>query len=98
MARTTETPSTNLAAAAPAALVAWPKSIDVPLSGPKRQNSSEQYTLQIHRQSFHFDTKNTGPARSHGAVWEKLDAGSEALGSARVTGKWCGRSLRKLSA
>ena len=24
--------------------------------------------------------------------------GSEALGSARVTGKWCGRSLRKLSA
>ena len=41
MARTTETPSTNLAAAAPAALVAWPKSIDVPLSGPKRQNSSE---------------------------------------------------------
>ena len=42
VARTTETPSTNLAAAAPAALVAWPKSIDVPLSGPKRQTSSEK--------------------------------------------------------
>ena len=27
----------SFAAAAPAALVAWPKSIDVPLSGPKRQ-------------------------------------------------------------
>ena len=25
-------------------------------------------------------------------------AGFGALGSARVTGKWCGRSLRKLSA
>ena len=37
-----ETPSTTLAAAAPAALVAWPKTIDVPLSGPKRQNSSEK--------------------------------------------------------
>ena len=32
----------SFAAAAPAALVAWPKSIDVPLSGPKRQNSSEK--------------------------------------------------------
>ena len=44
MARTTETPSTmNLVAAvAPAALAAWPKTIDVPLSGPKRQNSSEK--------------------------------------------------------
>ena len=36
------TPSTTLAAAAPAALVAWPKTIDVPLSGPKHQNSSEK--------------------------------------------------------
>ena len=37
---------------------------------------------------------------SHGAGWEKLDAGfgSATVGSARVTGKWCGRSLRKLSA
>jgi len=37
VARTAETTSTTLAAAAPAALVAWPKSIDVPLSSPKRQ-------------------------------------------------------------
>jgi hypothetical protein len=42
VARTAETTSTTLAAAAPAALVAWPNSIDVPLSGPKRQNSSEK--------------------------------------------------------
>ena len=42
VARTAETTSTTLAAAAPAALVAWPKSIDVPLSGPKRQKSSEK--------------------------------------------------------
>ena len=42
VARTAETTSTTLAAAAPAALVAWPKSIDVPLSGPKRKNSSEK--------------------------------------------------------
>ena len=42
MARTAETTSTTLAAAAPAALVAWPKTIDVPLSGPTRQNSSEK--------------------------------------------------------
>ena len=32
----------SFAAAAPAALIAWPKSIDVPLSGPKRQNSPEK--------------------------------------------------------
>ena len=37
-----KTPSTTLAAAAPAALVAWPKTIDGPLSGPKCQNSSEK--------------------------------------------------------
>ena len=37
-----KTPSTTLAAAAPAALVAWPKTIDGPLSGPKHQNSSEK--------------------------------------------------------
>ena len=42
MARTAETTSTTLAADAPAALVAWPKTIDVPLSGPKRQNSPEK--------------------------------------------------------
>jgi hypothetical protein len=36
VARTAETTSTTLAAAAPAALVAWPESIDVPLSGPKK--------------------------------------------------------------
>ena len=34
---------------------------------------------------------------SHGAGLDWM-RGSEALGSARVTGKWCGRSLRKLSA
>ena len=37
VARTAETPSTTLAAAVSAAFVAWPKSIDVPLSSPKRQ-------------------------------------------------------------
>jgi len=37
-----QTPSTTLAAAVSAAFVAWPKSIDVPLSGPKRQNSSKK--------------------------------------------------------
>jgi hypothetical protein len=42
VARTAETPSTTLAAAVSAALVAWPKTIDVPLSGPKRQNSSKK--------------------------------------------------------
>jgi len=42
VARTAETPSTTLAAPAPAALVAWPKSIDVPLSGPKRQKLVEE--------------------------------------------------------
>ena len=42
MARTAETTSTTLAADAPAALVAWPKTIDVPLSGPKRQLSPEK--------------------------------------------------------
>jgi hypothetical protein len=42
VARTAETTSTTLAAAAPAALVAWPKTIDVPLSSPKRQNSSKK--------------------------------------------------------
>ena len=42
MARTAETTSTTLAADSPAALVAWPKTIDVPLSGPKRQNSPEK--------------------------------------------------------
>ena len=42
VARTAETPSTTLAAAVSAAFVAWPKSIDVPLSGPKRQNSSKK--------------------------------------------------------
>jgi hypothetical protein len=36
-----KTPSTTLAAAAPAALVAWPKTIDGPLSGQKHQNSSD---------------------------------------------------------
>ena len=36
VARTAETTSTTLVAAAPAALVAWPESIDVPLSGPKK--------------------------------------------------------------
>ena len=42
VARTAETTSTTLAADAPAALVAWPKTIDVPLSGLKRQNSPEK--------------------------------------------------------
>ena len=42
MARTAETTSTTLAADSPAALVAWPKTIDVPLSGPKRHNSLEK--------------------------------------------------------
>ena len=42
VARTAESTSTILAAAAPSALVAWPKTIDVPLSSPKRQNSSEK--------------------------------------------------------
>ena len=35
-------PDHSFAAAAPAALVAWPKSIDVPLSGPKRQDSCSE--------------------------------------------------------
>ena len=43
MARTAETTSTTLAAAAPTAhLLPGQKSIDVPLSGPKRQKSSEK--------------------------------------------------------
>jgi hypothetical protein len=42
--RTAETPSTTLAAGAAvsAALVAWPKSIDVPLSGPKTPKLVEE--------------------------------------------------------
>ena len=42
MARTAETTSTTLAAAAPAALVAWPESIDVPLSGPKKPKTRQR--------------------------------------------------------
>ena len=43
MARTAETTSTTLAAAAPTAhLLPGQKSIDVTLSGPKRQESSEK--------------------------------------------------------
>ena len=42
VARTAVDLDHSFAAAAPAALVAWPKSIDVPLSGPKRQNSPEK--------------------------------------------------------
>ena len=43
VARTAETTSTTLAAAAPTAhLLPGQKSIDVPLSGPKRQKSSEK--------------------------------------------------------
>jgi hypothetical protein len=40
--RTAETPSTTLAAAAQAAFVAWSKTMDVPLSSPERQISSEK--------------------------------------------------------
>ena len=49
VARTAETTSTTLAAAAPSALVAWPKTIDVPLSSPKRQKTRRRRAARARR-------------------------------------------------
>ena len=60
MARTAETTSTTLAAAAPTAhLLPGQKSIDVPLSGPKRQKSSEKGRARSTRDA---DGRQTLPA------------------------------------
>ena len=80
MARTAEkTPSTTLAAAAPAALVAWPKTIDGPLSGPKHQKlvGEGQRALDARRRRSpdptdalaHRNSPRTGPRSLPSSAW-----------------------------
>lgn len=56
------------------------------------------FTAKVLRIEPNFPLDDSQAKFSYGAGLETGCGVREALGSARVTGKWCGRSLRKLSA